>query len=230
MNEILFLIFTVFLLTLGLVAFRLGKVYIWILIGVYTLLMNIFVLKQMTLFGFVVTGGNALYGAVFLLTDLLSEHYGKKEAFRSIWIGFGVSVIFVVATQILLAFVPFESDFAHSHLHALFSIAPRILLGSMLAYLIAQNFDVWAFTTIKSLTKGRFLWLRNNGSTLVSQFLDTIIFTTVGLTAFSWLPVGGVIGADIFWPVVWATYAIKVLVAILDTPFLYLSHWLKKAD
>lgn len=228
MNEILFLVFSVFLLGLGLVAFRAGKQYIFILIAVYSLLMNIFVLKQFTLFGWMVTGGNALYGAIFLLTDLLSEHYGKREAFRSVWIGFGVSALFVITTQVLLAFIPNEFDFAQDSLQTLFSVTPRILLGSMLAYVIAQNLDVWLFTAIRTLTGDRWLWLRNNGSTLLSQLVDTIIFTSVGLTTFSWLPFEGVITMDIFWPIVWATYGIKVIVAALDTPFLYMSYWLKR--
>lgn len=228
MNEIIFLSFAVFLLALGLVAFRLGKMYVFILIAVYSILMNIFVLKQMNLFGFVVTGGNALYGAIFLMTDMLSEHYGKKDALRSVWIGFGVSAIFVMATQVLLAFVPNELDFAQPHLQALFSITPRILFGSMLAYLIAQSFDVWAFLQIKKWTNSKWLWLRNNGSTMVSQLIDTLIFTSVGLTAFEWLPIGGIIPVEAFWPVMWATYAIKVVVAMIDTPFLYLSYWVKR--
>jgi len=228
MNELLFLGFSIFLLGLGLTAFRFGKMYIFILIAVYSILMNIFVLKQFTLFGFVVTGGNALYGSIFLLTDILSEHYGKKEALKSVVVGFLVSAIFVVATQVLLAFGPHEFDFAHGSLATLFSVTPRILFGSMLAYAIAQSFDVWAFDRIKRWTGNKYLFLRNNGSTIVSQLIDTLIFTAVGLTTFSWLPIAGVITTEVFWSVAIATYIIKILVAFLDTPFLYLSYWVKK--
>lgn len=228
MNELIFISFTVFLLALSLVAFRMGKTYIFVLIAIYSLLMNIFVLKQFNLFGLVVTGGNALYGAMFLLTDILSEHYGKKEAFRAVWIGFLTSAIFVVSTQVLLAFSANEFDFAQGHLRALFSLAPRILFGSMIAYLISQSFDVWAFNKIKKITNDKYLWLRNNGSTLISQFIDTMIFTAVGLTAFSFLPFEGIISVDLFWSVALATYIIKVIVAAIDTPFLYISHKIKK--
>ncbi len=227
-NELVFISFTIFLLGLSLVAFRYGKTYIFILIAIYSLLMNIFVLKQFNLFGFVVTGGNALYGAMFLLTDILSEHYGKKEAFKAVLIGFLTSAVFVISTQVLLAFSANEFDFAQGPLNSLFSLAPRILFGSMLAYIISQSFDVWAFNKIKKITQGKFLWLRNNGSTLISQFIDTMIFTAVGLTAFSFLPFEGVISADLFWSVAFATYVIKIMVALLDTPFLYLSYKIKK--
>lgn len=227
-NEIIFILFTIFLLGLSLLAFRYGKSYMFVLIAIYSLLMNIFVLKQFNLFGFVVTGGNALYGAMFLLTDILSEHYGKKEAFKAVMIGFLTSAVFVVATQVLLAFSANEFDFAQPHLVALFGIAPRILFGSMLAFVISQSFDVWAFNKIRDLSNDKYLWLRNNGSTLISQFIDTIIFTAVGLTAFNFLPFEGVISTDLFLSVAIATYIIKVIVALLDTPFLYLTYKIKK--
>jgi len=197
-NEILFILFTLFLLSLSLIAFRYGKAYMFVLIAIFSLLMNIFVLKQFNLFGLVVTGGNALYGSIFLLTDILSEHYGKREAFKAVLLGFLTSAFFVIATQVLLAFTVNEFDFAQPHLVTLFSLAPRILFGSMLAYIISQNFDVWAFNRLRKLTNNKYLWLRNNGSTFISQFIDTMIFTAVGLTAFSWLPFEGVISTDLF--------------------------------
>jgi queuosine precursor transporter len=229
-NELIFILFTLFLLILSLAAFRYGKAYIFILIAIYSLLMNIFVLKQFNLFGLVVTGGNALYGAMFLLTDILNEHYGKRDAFKAVMIGFLTSAVFVVSTQVLLAFNINEFDFAQPHLAVLFGLAPRILFGSMLAYIISQSFDVWIFNKIKQVTNNKYLWLRNNGSTLVSQFIDTMIFTAVGLTAFSWLPFEGVISTDLFWSVAIATYIIKIIVATLDTPFMYLSYKIKPAS
>lgn len=224
MNELLFLSFAFFLLILNLIAFRLGKVYMFGLIAIFSITMNIFVTKQFELFGLMVTGGNALYGALFLLTDLLSEHYGKKEALKAVGVGFVTSLIFIVATQVLLAFQPNEMDFAQESLSTIFSLTPRILCGSLLAYAIAQTFDVWMYAKIREWTKEKYLFLRNNGSTILSQFIDSIIFTAVGLTAFSFIPFEGIIPAEIFWEVTFATYAIKVIVAIIDTPFMYLSY------
>jgi len=229
-NELIFFGFALLSLSLVLGAFRMGKVYLFVLISVFTLLMNIFVLKQFELFGFIITGGNILYGSLFLITDLLAEHYGKKDAQKAVWIGFATSGFFVVALQVLLAFSPSADDFAQDALQTLFSVSPRILVGSMLAYVIAQNLDVYLFEKIKSFTSGKYLWLRNNGSTLVSQAVDTLVFTAVGLTTFSFLPFEGIISSDIFWEVFLATYVIKVLVALLDTPFIYLSYKIKKSD
>jgi len=191
--------------------------------------MNIFVTKSFTLFGFEVTGGNALYGGIFLLTDMLSEHYSKRDALKSVAAGFMAVLVFVVATQFLIAFTPNEFDFANESIVTLFSLTPRILVGSLFAYAIAQTLDVYLYEKIKGWTHGKIKWLflRNNGSTLISQFIDSIIFTAVGLTAFSFLPFDGIIPAEIFWQVTFATYIIKVLVALIDTPFIYLSYLIK---
>ncbi len=223
MNELIFIGFSLLLMTLNLFALKGGKLYLYLLIVVYTLTMNIFVVKQFNLFGLAVTGGNALYGAVFLATDLLSEHFGKKDAQRSVMLGFFTMILFVVLTQVLLLFTPNEYDYADEGLKTLFSVTPRIMLGSLLAYFIAQNIDVYIFEWIKNATNGKYLWLRNNGSTMISQLIDTLIFTSVGLTAFSFLPFEGVIPTDIFWENVLFTYVIKLLVAGVDTPFLYMS-------
>jgi len=229
-NEILFIVFTLFLLTCNLVAFRMGKTYMFILIALYAFVMNIFVLKQITLFGFQVTGGNALYGALFLLTDLFSEHHTKKDALKAVKIGFFTILFFVISTQVLLNFIPNEFDFAQESLQTMFGLIPRILTGSLIAYFISQHLDVYLYKFIAKLTKNKYLFLRNNGSTLISQFIDTIIFTAVGLTTFSFLPFEGVIDASIFWEVVMFTYVIKVIVAAVDTPFLYLSYKLKRLE
>ena len=228
MNELIFICFTLFLIALNLVAFRLGKTYMFMLIAIYSVIMNIFVTKQFTLFGLDVTGGNALYGAIFLLTDLLSEHFSKKDALRSVAAGFLSVLVFIVATQFLIAFTPNSFDFAQEAIVTLFSVTPRILVGSLIAYAIAQTIDVYLYEKIKKATKDKYLFLRNNGSTLVSQLVDSIIFTAVGLTTFGSFK--GVIPADIFWEVALATYLIKVVVALIDTPFIYLSYKIKKKD
>ncbi len=228
MNELLFIGFALFLLSLNLIAFRLGKAYVFALVAVYTVLMNIFVTKQFDLFGLAITGGNALYGALFLLTDLLSEHHGKKQALQAVGIGFAASALFVVSTQVLLAFTPNSADYTQDAMTTLFSVMPRILVGSMLAYAIAQTLDVWLYNRIRQWSGDKMLWLRNNGSTLISQLVDTFIFTVVGLTAFTWLPFEGIIPVELFWPVFVTTYVIKVLMALLDTPFMYLSYKVKR--
>lgn len=227
-NEILFITFFLILCIFNITAFRFWKTYMYVLIAVYTVLMNIFVTKQYMLFWFAITWWNALYWATFLLTDLLSEHYWKKEAFKAVAVWFLSMIIFVISTQFLIHFTPNEYDYANKSIKTLFSITPRILLWSLLAYFIAQNIDVFLYEKIKLFTKWKYLFLRNNWSTMISQAIDTLIFTFVWLTTFWWFT--WVIELNIFWEVAIATYVIKLIVALIDTPFMYLSLFIYKKN
>jgi uncharacterized integral membrane protein (TIGR00697 family) len=227
-NEVLLIVFFLLLGGTNLVALKLWRGYLIVLIAVYTIIMNIFVIKQFDVFWLAITWWNALYGATFLATDLISEHHGKKEAYKSIFVGFMAAIIFVVSLQFLLWFQPNDFDFAHDSMLNLFSLTPRILLWSLLAFVVAQSIDVYLFNAIKTWTKWKYLFLRNSWSTLISQAIDTLIFTFIWLTtiwSFEW-----VIGLDIFWEVFLTTYAIKVLIAFLDTPFMYLSKKVLKGS
>ena len=228
MNELIFFLFLAGLLSMNLLALREGKWALWMLIGLYSLIMNLFVVKQLTLFGMVLTGGNALYGASFLATDMLSEFYGRKAAFRGVLTGFAVMVFFIICTQVLLFWTPAPSDWAQIPLQQIFTFAPRILIASLVAYMTAQLLDVWIFSSLKKRHHAHFLWLRNNLSTLLSQGVDTLIFTFGGLVAFPALGIAGILDLSIAGEVFCATYALKILIAILDTPFLYIGRWIYK--
>lgn len=216
MNETLWIIFALVDLCMVLAVYRFfGRVGLFGLLVFNLLLCNIQVLKTVELFGLTTTLGNVLYASVFLATDLLSEFYGPKEARKGVLLGFVALVMMVGYMQIALYFQPAADDFAQPHLSALFGFMPRIALASMIAYLISQLHDVWAFHAIKDRTGGKLLWLRNNASTVVSQFLDSAIFCTIAF----W----GLFPVDIFWEILLSTYIIKVAVAVLDTPFIYLA-------
>jgi uncharacterized integral membrane protein (TIGR00697 family) len=206
-------------LSFVLAAFRLGKNWLIAMIAVNAILMNIFVVKGMYLFGLAATGGNVLYASIFLATDLLDEYYGKKIATKAVMIGFFGSVFFLVTSQLILKFIPADYDIAQDAFKTIFTLTPRIVIGSMIAYLISQNLDVWTFAKIKQLTKGKHLWLRNNASTWTSQLVDSIIFTTI---AFA--------GIYPLFELILFTYIIKVIIAALDTPFIYLSKILKPKE
>ena len=213
MNETYFILMSLVSLGFMLLAFRLGKAWVIGLIAVNAVLMNIFVIKGMYLFGMAATGGNILYASMFLGTDLLTEYYGEKEARKAVMIGFFASVFFIVMSQFILKFTPADYDFAQDALKTIFSLTPRIVAGSMIAYLISQNLDVYFFHKIKEKTKGKYLWLRNNGSTWISQAIDSVIFTLIAFWG---------VFPDI-WQIILFTYIIKVIVAAIDTPFMYLS-------
>jgi len=217
MNELLWISFALADLCMVLVVFRLfGRVGLFGLLVFNLLLCNIQVLKTVELFGLTTTLGNVLYASVFLATDLLSEFYGKKEAKKGVLLGFVALVMMVGYMQIALYFRPAADDFAQPHLAALFGFMPRIALASMVAYLVSQLHDVWAFHAIRERTGGRLLWLRNNASTMVSQLLDSAIFCAIAF----W----GLFPVNVFLEILLSTYVIKVVVAGLDTPFIYLAR------
>jgi len=224
MNETLWILFALVDLCMVLFVYRFfGKVGLFGLMVFNLLLCNIQVLKTVELFGLTTTLGNVLYASVFLATDLLSEFHGKKEAQKGVLLGFVALVMMVGYMQFALYFQPAAEDFAQPHLQALFGFMPRIALASMIAYLISQLHDVWAFHAIKNRTGDKLLWLRNNASTMVSQFLDSAIFCTIAFY--------GMFPMNVFWEILLSTYIIKVVVAALDTPFIYLArHLFRKQD
>lgn len=233
MNEIIFILQTLMGLFIVLFAFRLGESWVYATIGIFIVLANIFVTKTITLFGFEATGGNVLYGAIFLSTDLLSEHYGKESARKGVLIGFMAAFIFLIMSQFITAYTASSSDWgASAAMDTLFGLSPSIVIASLAAYLASQLHDVWAFTLWKKRFDGKYLWLRNNLSTIVSQFIDTIIFCFL---AFVILPPiissnGEIFPMDILLDIIITTFVLKVMVALLDTPFIYLSHYFKPKE
>ena len=197
---------------------RLG-LYIWIPIAV--IVANIQVLKAVTLFGMDATLGNIVYATSFLVTDILAENYGHKEANRAVGIGFFALLTMTVLMNLALRFTPSDADFAQDSLSTIFGFMPRLAVASLTAYLVSQYHDIWAFLFWKRRKPGtRYLWLRNNASTMVSQLLDTAIFTTIAFV--------GVYESKVFWQIFWSTYLLKWLVAVLDTPFVYLASWMHR--
>ena len=197
-----------------------GKTGLYVWTATAVILANIQVLKTVQLFGMVATLGNIIYGSLFLSTDILSENHGKKAAKKAVWIGFFVLIAATIIMQLCLQFIPDASDFAHGSLEVLFGFLPRIALASLTAYLISQHFDVWYFDFLKKKTKGKYLWLRNNMTTMTSQFFDSIIFVMIAFY--------GVFPNSVLWEIFLTTYVLKWIVAIIDTPFIYWARRMKK--
>jgi len=191
--------------------------YVWTALGV--ILANIQVMKTVQIFGLVTAMGNVIYSSLFLVTDIINENHSKKDAQKAVWIGFFVLITTTIIMQICIQFIPDESDFLSEHITAIFSVLPRIAFASLTAYLISQSHDVWFFAKLKKRHKKRYLWLRNNLSTVISQLLDNTIFTLIAFVGvFSWNVIG-----QIFL----TSFILKVIVAACDTPFVYLARKIK---
>ena len=219
-NELLWFGLMIICFLMVILAYRLfGKtgLYIWTALAV--ILANIQVMKTIQVFGLVTALGNVVYSSLFLVTDILNENHSKKDAKQAVWIGFFVLIATTIVMQITLLFIPDQSDFLGEHITAIFSFLPRIAFASLIAYLVSQSHDVWFFATLKKKHKKRFLWVRNNLSTLSSQLLDNIIFTLVAFVGvFSW---------DIIGQIFLTSMIMKVIVASFDTPFVYWARKIK---
>jgi len=229
MNELLLII--TLLISFGgtllfLKVFGKGGLFAWI--GIATVFANIEVTIVVHAFGMDQTLGNTLFAATFLATDILSEIYGKKEATKGVLAGIVTSLAFIVLSFMWVHYIPAESDWASDFVHGLFSNTPRMLISSLLAYAISEWIDVflyhawWNLTEKKTGSHTKMLWFRNNFSTLISQFVNIVIFNfgafwgiytfkeLVGITA--------------------ACYVIYVATSLLDTPFIYLARKIAKGN
>ncbi len=223
MNELLWLgmLGTNFLAIL--LAYRLfGKLGLYIWIPIAAIVANIQVVKYVELVGMTATLGNIVYASSFLVTDILSENYGRREANRAVAVGFASLIAMVVLMNLALLFEPHPTDEAHPHLSAIFSLMPRITLASLVAYVVSQYHDVWAYSFWRRKLPGaQRIWIRNNLSTLVSQLIDSIVFA---LAAFY-----GVVPWRVLLEIIVTTYVLKAIVAAADTPLVYLaSRWQRK--
>jgi queuosine precursor transporter len=212
-----------FLIILAYKLFGKWGLIMWIPISV--VVANIQVVQTVELFGFAATLGNVVYAASFLITDILSENYGKKEANKAVWIGFFSLISMTLLMNITLFYTPLTGDdFAvktQESTRTIFSLMPRIAFASLTAYLLSQRHDVWAFHFWKNrFPTDRQLWIRNNLSTMVSQLLDSAVFV---LIAFY-----GVFETGILFEIFITTYFLKFIVAAADTPFLYWGKLIHK--
>lgn len=201
--------------------FGVKGLYAWI--GVATVIANIQVTKTIDMFGFVMTLGNTIYGTIYLATDLLNEKYGSKEAKKAVWFGFFTLIMTTIMMQMALKFTPQAEDLAQTSLETIFGMMPRIALGSLCAYFTSQFLDVRLYSRIKkSFSKSNQLWIRSNGSTGISQLVDSLVFCTIafaGVEGYTW---------DIWFSIFITTYVIKFIICVASTPALYLARSFKK--
>ena len=180
-NELLLLLSVFFIFGFTLLAYRLfGKTGLYCVSAVATILANIEVVMLVHAFGMDQTLGNVLFAVTFLITDILSECEGKKAANLAVWTGIMSSLFFLILSQSWLLYVPAAEDTMAPDIRTVFSTTPRVVFASLTVYAVSQFFDVWlyhkwwAFTEKRFGDRRRFLWLRNNGSTLISQIVNTL--------------------------------------------------------
>ena len=164
--------------------------------------------------------GTVLFASTFLCTDILSEHFGKEKAKKNVLIGFVGFLFVTIIMLITIGFKPSANDWSQDSLANVFTPMSRFFIASMIAYLASQYFDVWIYSAIKNITKNRYLWLRNNLSTILSSLVDNTIFSLLAWIILNPNP-------ETFYNVImiyiFGTYTLRILIAFVDTPFMYFS-------
>ncbi|PLX66217.1 MAG: transporter [Denitrovibrio sp.] len=167
--------------------------------------------KIITIFGFFVPAGIIAYSITFIITDTTSEIYGKKAADTVVLSGFISLVVTFLMMQasIILPSAPFWTN--QEAFVSVIGSTSRIIIASLVAYVISQFHDVWLFHFLKQKTNGKHLWLRNNASTAISQFIDSFIFISIAF--YGVMPI---------WQLIFGQWVIKMAIALIDTPIVYL--------
>lgn len=176
----------------------------------------------------IVPAGVLAIALTFLATDCLAELYGRRTAQLVVNIGFVMTLLMLALIWIALALpsawsLGLEAGADPADFTAVVGFTPNIILGALVGYVVSQNWDVIAFDSIRRMTGGEHLWLRNIGSTATSQFLDTVIFIVVAyLLAPLLMGIGEVTSLGVIGQLIAGHYVIKFLIALADTPFVYL--------
>ena len=195
-----------------------GKSGMYAWVGIATVIANIQVAKTIAMpFDIVMTLGNTMYVTLYMTSDLLNEKYGRAEARKAVWFGFFTLLMTTVIMQMVLVFKPQETDIAQSSLETIFGLMPRLALGSLTAYFISQFLDVRLYSWLrKYYSTSSQLWIRSNGSTMVSSFVDTLIFCTIAFAGlYNW---------SVWFEILLTTYLAKFLLTAVSTPILYIAR------
>lgn len=220
MNEIVLLIdvlITFSLLLFCQKAFKREGVIAWV--GIATVLANVITAKNADIFGLSTAVGTVLFASTFLATDILSECYSKEDAKKAVYVGLFSNVVLIAATQTALRYVPSAFDYADGAMQTLFALNLRISIASAAMYFIANMADVYIFNRLKEKMGCKALWFRNNVSTILCNCLENFFF--IGL-AFA-----GIYDIHTILMIAFSTSVIEAIVAVCDTPFLYIAKRIK---
>jgi len=217
MIEVFIWIIAVLLITslVAVIAKRHGVEY---LIGIFVALVvisNILANKIVVFLEWAVPAGLIAYSITFFVSNIINEFHGKEKARKTVMIGFLANILLVVLVFIAIKWQPASFWNAQEAFALTLGNTWRIVLGSLIAYIVSQNYDVWSFNLWKKVTKGRYLWIRNTLSTILSQLIDTVIFVFIAF--YGLFPV---------MPTIIGLFIVKVIIALLDNPFIYFVRWI----
>lgn len=192
--------------------------YTWMALAV--IFANIQVSKQVDIAGISTALGNVMFASTYLATDILNEKYSEKASKNAVKIAAGALIAYIVFARFSLAFIPNSFDAVDGSMKTLFSMSVRITTASGLMFILANWCDVIIYQKIKQKTGGKYMWFRNNISTIICNCLENFAFAILAFAGT--YPVVYCLTVSI------AGSLIEMLIAFCDTPFLYLAKVLNK--
>lgn len=188
--------------------------------AVATVLANVITAKNADIFGLSTAIGTVMFASTFLATDILTEYHSVKDAKTAVYAGLFADVMLIISTQIALMYQPSEIDYADGAMRTLFALNLRISLASMVMYFLSNIADVYLFHKLKERSKGKCLWLRNNVATILCNCLENF--------GFIFLAFVGIYDGETILTIAVSTSIVEAVVAICDTPFLYMAGDIKR--
>lgn len=213
MNELLLILEIIIVFSLVITSDKIFKkegLIGWICIA--SIIANIQVIKNINILGLSATLGNVMFASNFLATDILSIKYGIKYSKKGINMGLFATITLLITSQIAIRFIPNEFDIVHDSMVNIFKFSPRICLSSLTMYYISNIMDIYVFEKLKN----KKLWIRNNISTILCNCTENILFTLLSFT--------GIFNLRTMIEMIISTSILEIIIAICDTPFLYLSN------
>ena len=220
-NEVLFIVWLFVCLTLPVIFSKGGKAWLFGYIGINGCMLVVLAPLTATTFGYAISVNTILWAPLYLCTDILTERYGKKAALQGALLSALVGYVVIALTQIPLSFTPAEESIAHAQkLMDVFQHSWRMVLTGSIIYFMCQVVDVHVYDYLHRKTGEKYLWLRNNASTLFTTFINNI--------AFWYFAFGHVL--ENWFATAIAGYLVTVVVALCDTPFIYMAKKIKPLD
>ena len=220
MNNILLIISIIGVFSIMLIIKKfLGKEGIIGWMGIASILANLLLIKSIDVLGISATLGNVLFASNFLATDILTENYGYKEAKKGVRFGIIAVAVFMIVTQVALLYVPNSEDVAQSSFELLFSFIPRISLASISMFALSNFVDIRLYEWLRKKSNGKKMWLRNNLCTIICNGGENFLFYLIAFL--------GVMDIGTILSIALSATIIEILIALCDTPFLYISKKVK---
>ena len=220
MNNLLLIISIIGIFSLMLIVKKfLGKAGLIGWMGIANILANLLLIKNINVLGISSTLGNVLFASNFLATDMLTENYGYKEAKKGVKFGIFSVIVFMIVTQVALLFVPNSQDVAQGSFELLFRFVPRISLASIAMFALSNIVDIRLYEWLRKKSNGKKMWLRNNLCTIISNGGENFLFYFIAFIGV--MDIGTILAVSA------SATLIEIVVALCDTPFLYLSKKVK---